>query len=531
MTRKIAAFDVETDPFRKDRAPLPFACEFWDGTIRKWFWGDDCIEQFVAWLNTLEDEYIIYAHNGGRFDFFYILEHLSNKIKIINRRIVKCWIGIQEFRDSWVIMPEPLASFPGQNQKLKIDYDKFEREVREDHKEEILYYLHIDCVVLYDNVKAFWDEFGDHLTIGGLAMKELRKRHNFKTGDERFDDEIRPYYFGGRCQCFKSGIIHGDYKVYDVNGMYQYVMREYLHPSSTTYSRNNVLNDRTDFARIRARNYGALPVRTELGGISFDVEYGEFLASIHEINAGLETGTLEIIDVIETFEFHERTRFAKFIDHFTREKLAAELRGDKMHRAFYKRVQNASYGKFAQNPRDFKDYTITKGEYLDDPWELTEQNGDFFIWEKPSSRNKTGYLNVATAASITGASRALLLRGLCNAVDPLYCDTDSIICLGLNMEIDSKKLGAFKLEGEGEEMAIAGKKLYALFAETEEGVQETIKHASKGARLTGEEIRKIANGERIVFHNPVPHFKLGGGARFISRNLVSTAKPGRIGAR
>lgn len=528
---KIATVDIETWGFKHGRKPEPFAVEWCASeTEYKQFWGPRCIIEYIDFITSYPEPCITYAHNGGKFDFMFMLAGIDGrKIRIINRRIVKCFIGKQEHRDSWVIMPEKLESFPSRYGKKKIDYALFEPELIELHKPQILDYLHFDCLTLLENVVTFLEEFQVEgrlpLTIGQAAMRELRLRHKIETWNGKrptdFDARFRQYYYGGRTQCFAAGVIHGNYKIYDVNGMYQKVMRDMLHPVTVSCTRSYKITDKTDFATIRANNLGALPMRTK-EGISFDVEQGIFFATIHEIRAGLELGILEILEVLETYEFHRRDSFDRFIDHFTDRKLDAERRGDKMHRANYKRVMNASYGKFATNAAEYMDYCITYNELLDAPWQEAERHGLWFIWERPSPRKR--WYNVATAASITGGARALLMRGLARAVNPVYCDTDSIICTALDADIDATKLGAWKLEGEGDEVAMAGKKLYAVFDEGEK-----IKQACKGVKFSADEIRQIAQGKKLTFANPVPSFRLAGGApRFITRHVEATAKAGRI---
>ena len=71
INRLLATIDLETDPFQHGRLPKPFLSGFDDGNRVVEFWGDDCILRLVEFLATLEDPYIIYAHNGGKFDFFY----------------------------------------------------------------------------------------------------------------------------------------------------------------------------------------------------------------------------------------------------------------------------------------------------------------------------------------------------------------------------------------------------------------------------------------------------------------------------
>ena len=142
------------------------------------------------------------------------------------------------------------------------------------------------------------------------------------------------------------------------------------------------------------------------------------------------------------------------------------------------------------------------------------------IFGKPAKSKP--YFNVATAASITGAARAQLLRALAVADTPIYCDTDSIICKNLpegkGIKVSDTYLGAWKIEKSVDEMAIAGKKLYACWKNG-----EAVKWASKGVRLEANEIREIAEGEEKTYRNPAPKFGFDGGAKFITRRVKATA--------
>lgn len=509
---RLCTMDTETDPFEVGLIVEPFSCGFYDGECYFDWWGKDCIRNFIEHLSTYDEPLLIMVHNGGKFDFFFLLEFLSEDLKIVNGRILQAWIGEHEFRDSFAIVPVSLAKA---NKKTEIDYRKLHKDVREEHKQEIRMYQKDDCLDLYELCAAFFDEFGDRLTIGSTALKELQKFHEFDKGNKIYDDKFRPWYFGGRNQCFKSGVISGSYKIYDVNSMYPYVMREFKHPVSVAYEFNRHITKKTTFALIEATNYGALPIRTKTG-IDFTCERGTFYASIHEIEAGEETGTLKIHKIKHTVEHAKTSTFKDFVDHFYEKRLVAKEKGDKIHDNFYKLVLNSAYGKFAQNPEHFKTFKITRDWIPQGEWDIHEQNGAYTIWSRPSTA-KT-YYNVATAASITAAARAVLLRGLAKAVDPVYCDTDSIICRSLECDVDAARLGAWKLEGQGDSMAIAGKKLYAVFDDL-----ACIKQACKGAKLTPEQIKAIADGSQVTFHNPVPKFKLDGGAIFVKRRIKKTA--------
>lgn len=535
--------DYETDPFANDEEVAPFACGFFDGEIYVDFWGDDCVAQFFAYLreNYNPGKLIIYAHNGGKFDFYFQVDYLDpdQEPLWIGSRLVSAKFAGQEFRDSAAIMPVPLKKFTRADgsKKTEIDYAKMKRGVREKHKREILSYQKQDCLVLYDAATRFYDTFGDRLTVGGTALATLQSFHGFEKLGKNDDKLFRQAYFGGRVECFEIGNLRGDFKVYDVNSMYPSVMRNFEHPVSSEYQIKRGRADGASFIRIRAVSDGALPARDEDGSLMFPRSRTprDFFATVHEIDAGIETGTLTRVEYLWSYVFRVRTKFDAFVDEFYSRRLDAKAKGDAMLIEFWKFILNSSYGKFALNPENFKTWAITKGEKPDDKfhWELdADSSGGVFIWSRPNPGKFGSYKNVACAASITGASRAQLLRGIAGSNAPAYCDTDSLICSGAgNLDIDETRLGAWKLEGGGNRLSIAGKKLYAL----RDG-ETVVKVASKGNRLSYDDdeekakleraqyIERIAGGEIIQFKNPIPHFKRDGKQHFIHRTMRQTGK-------
>lgn len=152
-------------------------------------------------------------------------------------------------------------------------------------------------------------------------------------------------------------------------------------------------------------------------------------------------------------------------------------------------------------------------------WEFPNSDPPLFIWSKLSDRPKAFSLfNVMTAASITGAARAQLLRGLHKAKRPVYCDTDSIIAEGLDCDKDATRLGAWKTEAEGSRVGIAGKKLYALF----DASGEPVKYASKGVKIEPEQIMEVASGGEVIYRNAAPTFSINSEPKFIERKIRRT---------
>lgn len=534
----ICTFDTETDPFKYGRVVKPFTCGFYDGVNYVDFWGDDCINQFIDYLRKRRierpsEKLLVYCHNFGNFDAYFLIDYFDAGMSpfIMNGRLVQVFIEGVEFRDSYSAIPVPLADY----QKTEVDYTLFEREVREANQHIIRPYQKDDCVFLHELISEWVSLFGTKLTMASVALPTLKSFHGFESMKPKTDEEMRPFYFGGRCQAFQTGMLKGDWKIYDVNSMYPFVMSSVNHPVSSEPRYEKRITTRSHFAKIDAWSDGALPVRKDNGGLDFPTGKGTFFACIHEINAGIDTGTLRILKTHYSIYFDIEANFKEFIETYYARRMEAKANGDKIRTLFYKLVMNSSYGKFAQDPRNYERYLFNPDEIPsplrteDDPkgWYIHTMRSAFTIYAKASPSEFGGFYNVATAASITSAARALLLRGISKAKRPIYCDTDSLICEGLDMDLDDKRLGAWGLEATGDMCAIAGKKLYAVFNEEQE-----VKKASKGVRLTAVEIARVAKGETVEYANPVPKFSLkrnlkdspdaSFSADFISRKISRT---------
>src|SRR5262249_6368885 len=106
-----------------------------------------------------------------------------------------------------------------------------------------------------------------------------------------------------------------------------------------------------------------------------------------------------------------RDTFDQFVTHFYVARKAAIESGDKILSLFYKFILNSTYGKFAQNPENFCEYCVTPWAPMPKPWVMHSiVVGKYIIWAKPVEHMR--YYNIATAASITGAARSVLMRAI-----------------------------------------------------------------------------------------------------------------------
>lgn len=338
---------------------------------------------------------------------------------------------------------------------------------------------------------------------------------------ERLDSILRPWYFGGRCEAFETGILPGPWFVFDINSAYAAAMKSpHLGGQPLTIPRLP-LDSELPYSLILlyGSSDGALPFRESDGSLSFPKRRGRWLATGHELIAGLETKRLRIDRVIRSLWFPQRTRFGSFIDYYWKRRAEQKKAGDHLGQLISKRTMNAVYGKLGQDPRKRFRHAIGRA---DDPApEGFEPVGTLGPWILYAKENPSpwGFLHVGTAASITGAIRAKLLRALSVAKHPIYCDTDSVICRDLPPKLRGDKLGEWKLEAELGTLAVAGKKLYA--GRTTAG---DWKMASKGVRLPPETIFDLARGCSATWEPDAPSFSVTGPARFVKRT-VAGVKP------
>ncbi len=152
--------------------------------------------------------------------------------------------------------------------------------------------------------------------------------------------------------------------------------------------------------------------------------------------------------------------------------------------------------------------------------------------------SKPIYKNVATGASITGFARSALLRAI-HAVGRehiIYCDTDSLVVdryADKTILPQSDKIGDWELEIKDAPLGhFAGKKLYAIdlgtgekcTCEARNGSCKRHKVVTKGARLTFKEVKKVAEGEEILYEPTAPSFSLAKGIKFIDRRIRKTSQ-------
>lgn len=546
-----ATGDFETDPFGKnpdgsgripgDGMEVFAACYYEEEKPPRVWWGKNAARDFVR--HAMKRHKICYLHNGGKFDdhfaFETILDVLADDFGLheqtlhcIGKRIVSIPTPTADFRDSYALIPKPLAAIGA---KKEIEIWKLEKAHREKHRHEITEYMVTDTVELHKGVSDFIRINGQALTLATVAFKELQTKFGvepMKT-DERFDDLFRPAFFAGRVQFFSLGK-HGEldgksrFKICDINSAFPWSMTG-THWFSANYlsveSAPRKFRDQCLFD-VTCDSRGALPIRKRDGGVDFpQIKAGRFLVFGHELWTAKRLGLVSAVKVHAIFQPSAVRDFAEFVLHNYELKKNAK---DKAERDSAKLKLNSAYGKYALNPRGFTDVVLTRYGHKPTPkqikvteskakelklyhvgfakiggqkkplwqnrnkrademeWQYVKDGGEIYrlvfwdhiyddmkrglsFWSSPSDKPMTFY-NVATAASITSRVRAFLMESMHACKGVMYCDTDSVIARDVSALKLGDGLGEWKLEMDCDAVWIGGKKLYVAHSINDKGV-------------------------------------------------------------
>jgi hypothetical protein len=534
-------------------------------------------QEFTVFLLTREC--IVYAHNGGKFDFMYLLAFLPPheivKVQIINGRIVSMKFGKATLVDSLAAVPVGLGSI----KKDEIEYWKMGAGVRAEHMPEIIEYMRGDCIYLHELMTAYRRDAGKKKTIASNALAHANKLgiDPGKT-NARFDRNYREFYFGGRTQCFQPGHFK-NVSVFDIKSSYPRAMMEYHSTGNAdVFKVTDTLDGLTrneierSFITLRCYADGCFPKRPDNSeGLHFPHAHGEYNVTGWEYIAALDLGLMDDIEILEVKYSSEKITFRDYVMHWFDYKESHPKKTDPIGNTIGKIMMNSLYGKLAQDPEKYYDYKIVPTGFAlpcNDPrinektkicrvcefaendhgWTFyTTFEGKTFhrresLWKHKHRwgddwESKNLYKNVATGASITGYARAALLRAM-HAVGiehVIYTDTDSLIVTehaNTNVLPQGKQLGDWECEVAcAREAHFAGKKQYAIEMDAKakcscnerNGKCSKHKVVNKGARLTWNEMVKIVDGEAILYKAQAPTFSLARGVKPMVRMIRRTA--------
>ena len=488
---KIYTLDIETD----SRGEL-IDIGFYDGERIKYF---QSWKTLLKHLENLTEPSLIYAHNGGGFDYVNMLVYLFGaNIKfeaMLKQSKIFCFWLLDKphirFVDSFNVLPttlEKVAASFADCEKLEIDKSNYLDMRGFKSRERDLYYKYLerDCVSLYQSMlkmQALVNEIYNlgnlPLSIGGISMRLFQRAflsEKIITPSKSEKDFTFNAYVGGRCEYLGFGETdkNGWYENvngYDFNSHYPAQMLNHEFPTMRGVYVSDFVRDNNGLIESGIYNVqfrqdkGRIPLLQSCDG---EYEFEGFGAFTH-----LELNEIERIGgkvVCGSGYYYSETApiFDDFVNYFFEKRLEAQKLNDSARNTFYKLVLNNLYGKFGQRDtveslsvlsREEMEVCLEKGIELNEFFRVDDNFAFYGI--KTEKKCYTSF--PAIACMITANARIVLNRILESCKNPLYCDTDSIHCQDeLPRELLGDDLGKLKVEFLNSFARYGGKKSYEI---------------------------------------------------------------------
>lgn len=510
-------FDIEATDWIK-----PYLLGSYNGSDFQYFKGRTLIADYLDW-ELSEPVRIVYAHNGGKYDFKFLVKYiLENKHKnnllisplFVNGSIISLKVYkkspsgkskklIKEFRDSFVLMPSSLLkltnSFDVEHKKLNMTDEDYQCSKVTDEK---IKYLRYDCMGLYECLKYFI-EFSElegtiPLTISSCAMSIYRHRFqsnfpNIIKSMRIIETEIRHGYYGGRVEVFKRYGENLNY--YDVNSLYPHSMHKKSYPIGTfievgKFSDNLLGIYHCNVSAPDDIDILLLPCKTD-DGLVFGTGTFTGWYTTPEIQEAVKNGY--DIKVNKGYVWTEQSNnlFTSYIDYFYNKKKNST--GAKRYIA--KTYLTSLYGKFAQR-RDRKKilFSIDKNDLYD----VEVLDDELGIYAKDFIQLFSDTIRPILSIYTTAYARIHMFRLMQNiGLDKLYyTDTDSLITTK-KMPVSSR-LGDLKLEHTLKKGIFLQPKLYSCINNKDEYILR-----AKGFHVAS---IKYSDYEKALFKNDFSGF-------------------------
>lgn len=488
---EIFTLDIETD----SKGEL-IDIGFYNGELIRYFqdWGN-----FTEHLSTIKNDALVYAHNGGGFDYVnYFIWLFKNKMefsamlkssKIFAFSIDK--FPNIKFVDSFCLLPmslDKIAKSFCELDKISIDTKDIQnmRYFKEKNKRKYYEYLERDCVSLYDSIVKLRALVNDvynignlPLSIGGTSMRLFMREflnHKIIVPSAKEKEFTFRSYVGGRCEYLGFGYQNknGWYENvngYDFNSHYPAQMISAKFPIRRGIKTSKGVFDSKGFLESGIyecsfnQKHGRIPLlKTESGDYEFS---GSGVYTHFELNEIIKGGGN--VDIISGYYYElNEDIFSKFVNFFFSERLKAQALNDTAKDVLYKLILNNLYGKFGQrdevqsiqiiNEDDVRDLLL-ENKKLNEFHRIDDYHAFYEVTE-----NKTCHTSFPAIASyITALGRIKLVNTIELSENPIYCDTDSIHCIGeLPSELLGDKLGQLKTEFLNSQARYGGKKSYEI---------------------------------------------------------------------
>ena len=487
---KIGAFDIETWGLNAKR--FAFGVVQWISSYNdendykveeRIFYNKNEMANFL--LTDTFMNYMIYSHNGGKFDLIGLYENylIDDRFEVLMNDGRFIYMKFKEkditFVDSMNIFPMGLPVIG-----KSLGFRKFETPIKfldgleeEGLNDEDIEYCRRDVGILIKAILYFqnliYKQFHVNLKLTIASTAQRIWNTNFLEKDIKISQLDRLFfrnsYYGGRTELIEGKGTEKFVYYHDFNSLYPSVMIDTRYPNPEHLEYLNQLY--TDIKYILNYEgvslvsiyipdmiYPPLPYRMK-NKLIFPVGNLTGWYNHNELRVAIEYGC-KIKKIYKTvFSYDTVNYFKKYIEYFYNLRLKYKQEENKMGNLITKLLMNSLYGKFAQLNTDKKVGLIfeepkkrKRGQWIFRPY----KNTDWGVWslvdENLQPIQKEAYNNIVLFSSYTtSAARIKLFRKVMEVFNKggkvYYTDTDSIIS-DIFLE-DSKELGKLKLENTG----------------------------------------------------------------------------------
>lgn len=452
------------------------------------FNGNDAISQTLKWLYNTNSDCIIWAHNGGKYDWHFLFAELSDfvsttlvepaKVSDLDGALVQiqCYLTnghTLTFKDSYRLLPSSLKDL---GRDFGVKHQKLDEDIKEATREDILHsssireYNKLDCISLHEIMESYRTMIVSKLNINplnyisaasfakGFFYNKYYGKYLIFNPSKPVYEFIARAYSGGRNEVFQRGIVDGPLYVYDFTSLYPKAGTMML-PYGRPVHLKSVYIEQGKMDAFLVKNPGFYEVNIEspkrdhlpLHGV---ISEGKFIFPIfskseeanppnekttvlfsEEIRKGLTLGYK--YNIISGYKFSLGPVMKDCFEDLFRLRKEAIAKGNTALANVIKITINSAYGF-----NGFKKYdrTVLKvyGKNYEDHLVAKEMLGkasykrynDIFLAEERVNIHADN-VSIAVAAAITSYARMILydlISDLLNVgAEVYYVDTDSVI--------------------------------------------------------------------------------------------------------
>ncbi|PWU22996.1 hypothetical protein C5B42_04465 [Candidatus Cerribacteria bacterium 'Amazon FNV 2010 28 9'] len=500
---KIIAFDTEDNSKGKC-----FLYDFYDPEIHEHY-------TFKTQDDALD---FVFTKTGYTFWACNLEYDLNNLFRDIHGLLHYCYAGSRllsaELKEDKIKFYDTLNHWPMSVKKMgdRINLPKLEMKHTGSTRvsKKMIEYCRRDTEITGKFVRAMSQIYHKEnielkMTIASSTLAHFEENYLYKIEHNFTQEQIDFFhrgYYGGRTEIFHNKPVTGKIWYHDINSLYPSVMKDNLYPKlEGFYETTNPNLDLSGMAYVDVEapttlSIPYLPFKHE-GKLVFPLGRFQSVYTYFELREAQNLG-YKIHRVFRAIEFDQDfDPFSRFVAETYEKRRVAQSSKDELMQITFKNLLNYSYGKYAQKNESTKLIPLK---------DTTLKGGDVILGDLIFRKEKIKYpryANCVWACYVTAYARHKLFKALTQVEKEgallLYCDTDSVIYENPTSLIrDSKELGEFKTENNGEPFRYAHFKLPKLY------VLKTLANSTtyKTKGVPSQHAEEYFTTERIKYKKP-----------------------------